>query len=630
MMKLFSRSVIAACTLLSLGSPSASGQVVAACRGDGLLCLDQGWTDAQRAMWYTMSQGSRLLPLSWARHLRTADDSRPFFGAAHLGALGYLDNPVSATNPEGLPVGFAVDQNPADAPQLMCDRFPAMCAAGTMRAPWLGLNCAACHTTEITYQGRRLRIEGAPTLADFDGLVNGLQAALVATANDGARLRRLALDLGAATPRDVESLNRQLREQIAWMEGLRRVNDGAVAAGPGRLDAQGHILAKVAAVNGGGPPPEDFRADAPASYPFIWNTHQQDKLQWNGIAGAELKLNVFSRNTDVGALIRNISEVIGVFAQIEADKPGITYRSSVRLIPIVSLERVLERLQSPVWPEGVLGPLDRGRVAAGAPLYAAHCQQCHQPLAAGDQQSPAPIRMEPIESAGTDLFLACNTFLRTADAGSMAGKKMFGVAGARIERTDVAHKMLVNAASGVILRQWRELLASVVTDLVPRPLESVIRERDLSGLEVLPGVTDPVRRERARRCLAAGAQELLAYKARPLNGIWATAPYLHNGSVPTLYDLLLPARLRNTVPAGVPVPDPAGPLRPERFTLGNRAFDPVKVGFAEGAPDSTWTFNVRDAAGAPIPGNSNAGHDYGNASLSEEDRLNLLEYLKSL
>ena len=72
----------------------------------------------------------------------------------------------------------------------------AMCAAGTMRAPWLGLNCAACHTTEITYQGRRLRIEGAPTLADFDGLVNGLEAALVATANDGARLRRLALDLG--------------------------------------------------------------------------------------------------------------------------------------------------------------------------------------------------------------------------------------------------------------------------------------------------------------------------------------------------------------------------------------------------------------------------------------------------
>ncbi|MFY0540739.1 hypothetical protein [Nannocystis pusilla] len=37
---------------------------------------------------------------------------------------------------------------------------------------------------------------------------------------------------------------------------------------------------------------------------------------------------------------------------------------------------------------------------------------------------------------------------------------------------------------------------------------------------------------------------LQAYKARPLNGIWASSPYLHNGSVPTLHDLLLPAAQR--------------------------------------------------------------------------------------
>jgi hypothetical protein len=52
------------------------------------------------------------------------------------------------------------------------------------------------------------------------------------------------------------------------------------------------------------------------------------------------------------------------------------------------------------------------------------------------------------------------------------------------------------------------------------------------------------------------------YAARPLYGIWAAAPYLHNGSVPTLYDLLLP---------------PA--QRPKTFALGGRDYDPVKVGF---------------------------------------------------
>ncbi len=54
----------------------------------------------------------------------------------------------------------------------------------------------------------------------------------------------------------------------------------------------------------------------------------------------------------------------------------------------------------------------------------------------------------------------------------------------------------------------------------------------------------------------------LGYIARPLNGIWATAPYLHNGSVPTLYDLLLPAE-----------------QRPRTFYTGSNEFDPVKVGY---------------------------------------------------
>src|SRR5690625_3270750 len=63
---------------------------------------------------------------------------------------------------------------------------------------------------------------------------------------------------------------------------------------------------------------------------------------------------------------------------------------------------------------------------------------------------------------------------------------------------------------------------------------------------------------------------LLSYKARPLNGIWATAPYLHNGSVPTLYDLLLPAKRPD---------DPEdGEYRPDEFMVGSREFDPIKVG----------------------------------------------------
>jgi hypothetical protein len=99
--------------------------------------------------------------------------------------------------------------------------------------------------------------------------------------------------------------------------------------------------------------------------------------------------------------------------------------------------------------------------------------------------------------------------------------------------------------------------------------------------------------------------DLMSYKARPLNGIWATAPYLHNGSVPTLYDLLLP---------------PAS--RPKKFVLGRREFDPKKVGY-ESEGDVPFVIDTS------VTGNGNGGHEYG-VTLSDADRWALLEYLKTL
>ena len=83
------------------------------------------------------------------------------------------------------------------------------------------------------------------------------------------------------------------------------------------------------------------------------------------------------------------------------------------------------------------------------------------------------------------------------------------------------------------------------------------------------------------------------YKARPLNGIWATAPYLHNGSVPNLDALLQPAA-----------------KRPLTFSIGVRTFDPVRVGYLTDVPGFP-KFNVNNADGSPITGNSNAGHEFG-------------------
>jgi hypothetical protein len=98
------------------------------------------------------------------------------------------------------------------------------------------------------------------------------------------------------------------------------------------------------------------------------------------------------------------------------------------------------------------------------------------------------------------------------------------------------------------------------------------------------------------------------YRARPLDGIWASAPYLHNGSVPTLHDLLLP---------------PAN--RPPVFTVAGARFDPVRVGFAQDG----GAIATSDVLNTARRGNGNGGHLHG-TGLDPQQRLDLLEYLKSL
>ena len=113
-----------------------------------------------------------------------------------------------------------------------------------------------------------------------------------------------------------------------------------------------------------------------------------------------------------------------------------------------------------------------------------------------------------------------------------------------------------------------------------------------------------------------------------MNGIWATAPYLHNGSVPTLYDLLLPKCKDGQI----------GECRPTRFKVGVREFDPAKVGIKYKGLDPSFTYTEFDTT---LPGNSNAGHEYAAGktrqpdgtippALTRTERDELLEYLKTL
>lgn len=107
-------------------------------------------------------------------------------------------------------------------------------------------------------------------------------------------------------------------------------------------------------------------------------------------------------------------------------------------------------------------------------------------------------------------------------------------------------------------------------------------------------------------------RKTFGYANMPLDGIWLRAPYLHNGSVPTLRALLDPVQQRPTV-----------------FYRGNDVYDPRNVGFVSDLPEQAGRRFARyDTA---LPGNSNAGHEgkhFGTA-LPLDDKDALIEYLKT-
>lgn len=96
------------------------------------------------------------------------------------------------------------------------------------------------------------------------------------------------------------------------------------------------------------------------------------------------------------------------------------------------------------------------------------------------------------------------------------------------------------------------------------------------------------------------------YIAPILEGLWATAPYMHNGSVPSLWHFLRPD------------------MRPDAFIVGNQAFDTIKIG---SIGLKSLGSEIYDTS---VKGRSNNGHERELENLSEDDKDDLLEYLKTL
>lgn len=522
--------------------------------GDGatkIVYLDQGWNPAETLWYYHADQGSTLLSYDLLVHLEQPGSQAPFIAPENLTRFRLLNQHATPNNPDALPVGFA------------------------RHGDKVGLTCAACHTTQINYRGTAMRIDGGPAMADIIGFLRGVRAAIEATQGDEAKIGRLAAKMkgGDAAARAT------LTETQKWLESYESANRATVDEGFARLDAVTRIVNQT--IRFTSDPKNSLTLTAPASFPELWDAPRHDYVQWTG----------FSPNAEAGALGRNMGEVVGVYGRIEVkhyeteDEAKKGYASTAEANEMVAMEETLRKLQSPRWPEDVLPPIDRALAARGEPLYRSECIQCHALLDRADPGRKVVAMITGVDVVGTDASEANVIATGRVPSGVLQG------AVSPEGKTYGADMTALSMLGDLVVRGLSAKPDAVVKAMAIAKVHGM-EKSSKQGQHRQPTDKDP-------------SADLLSYKARPLNGIWASAPYLHNGSVPTLHDLLLP---------------PAS--RPARFSVGRWEYDPKNIGYVS---DGQVPFVVDTT----LPGNGNRGHEYG-TKLSEEDRLALLEYLKTL
>lgn len=516
-----------------------------------LVYLDQGWDPAETLWYYHADQGSMLLPRDVLVNLEQPDSQARITDPVNLSRFRFLNQHKTPNNPDALPVGFARHED------------------------HIGFTCAACHTGQIVYRGTAVRIDGAPALSDLTGFFLQLEKALDQTLTDQEKLARFA----RASGRSVAAAQVLLGDSQRWFRNYNRVNASTTVEGYGRLDAVGRIINQVIRLTSD--PKNSLEPNAPNSFPLLWDAPRHDYVQWGG----------FSSNAGAGALGRNAGEVIGTYGRVDVKnykteaeaKKG--YRSSIEGLALVAMEESLRGLKSPRWPAEILPRPDAKLVARGEALYQQQCQTCHALINREDPRRQVVAYLTGVDIVGTDVQSVQNLAKARAPTGILQGA--------------ISPSGETYGAEATAL--------SLLVDLVKRSLSAqapagiaAIASAKLHGMKA-----SPKQGQFQKNTPENPTAEIMVYKARPLNGIWAASPYLHNGSVPTLYDLLRPAA-----------------ERPKKFAVGRWQFDPKKVGY-ESEGNMPWVYDTA------LTGNHNSGHEYGTA-LPDADRWALVEYLKTL
>jgi hypothetical protein len=562
---------LALASLLSVGSvlaaPASAQQAPPAAASQPVIYLNQAWSQEDREWYYQFSQGSAVLSYDIYLNLEVADGQELFRSDAQSERVGLIPQAANPrSNPDGLPIG--ISKTPVVTP-----------IKGWPAGDYAGLTCAACHEGQLKYQGKRIRIHGGVSqTVDLQALTRSLDAALQATLTDAAKFDRLAARMGASGADAKASLRKRLEAEAP------RVHDYAAVTsvtphpwGPGRMDAITMIVNRVTATMTG--IRENWTAGiAPAKPPFLWNAPHGLWTQWRGTAQ--------------DPLVRNFGETMGVYMPVDLSSKSPAeglFQSNAAILELQRVEDQLERLAPPSWPEDVLGRIDRDKAKVGKALFVEHCASCHNVW---------PYRWTEPNKYGKRFVLVGlipQTHVGT-DRSQFEALRPLALSGE-------LRKFLPPEFRDKPLLPPFELNVSLIVESLQTAVRKLkmteAQELNLHGYRERPGAPPPEQ----------------VYKAAPRDGVWATFPFLHNGSVPNLYEMLIPAAERT-----------------KKFYLGGD-FDPVRVGLDTRATSGTFLVDTT------LLGNSNAGHSFQQGPrgsgvigplLTEGERWALVEYLKSI
>jgi len=613
--------------------------------------LNQNWTNNARYWFHHTPQGTQTIPVPYTWFM-ALEQPRLFYTGeppmlrdpTYLARFGFIPSPASGSydqsasfvqegysedragpwtvpfdrqfyqgNPGGLPVGFALTDGQKDP------------TTGADLEPMLGFTCAACHTGHLSYDGTDIRIDGGPAVTNLEALTKAIGVSLAYTKLLPWRFGRFAdRVLGADhTEAQYDELKAQFNEvlslQLAETGPLKDVPVKDAPEGFARLDALNRIGTQVFYQDlwdysepGFDPKDNIARNDAPVNYPHIWSTSWFDWVQYDA--------------SIMQPMVRNAGESLGVSAKLNLTKSENLYGSTVLVDELYWMEDLLagrqpetaqrrfNGLRAPQWPEAVLGSINQAKAKQGEFLYAAHCQRCHlPPVSSGQFWSETywgelpnatgqylKIRVVDIDDIGTDPAQA--KVLETR----------------RIKLPDIMQVPEFEVGDGGVICGGKEGTTTNDT-LFAWALAYTTEKAVLSRYDSFTPPRTPEERLRMDGNRPNCVRATRGYKARPLNGIWATAPFLHNGSVLTLYDLLGPAA-----------------DRPTSICLGDREFDPVKVGMVGACKDGTTRLDTTKPGNLATGHSFEAGYSGGKAkdgivgpALSEDERLALIEFLKT-